>query len=89
MTNGEKMVWAAVFAREMEVLHNPPPYVVMDQDRTKWEEWEQEQACSAAEIACAAVDHLRDIINTGRLHHGFGDIGGVVQMALEMIQPYD
>ena len=85
MTNGEKMVWAAVFAREMEALKNPPPYVFADPD-IKWKEWEHSQTCSACEVACGAVDRLREVVSTGRLYEGFGDIGGVVQMATDITE---
>jgi hypothetical protein len=86
MTSGEKMVWAAVFAREMEVLKNPPPYISAG-PVMQWKEWECNQACAACETAWVAVERLREAISTGRLHEGFGNsvCDGVVRMATEML----
>lgn len=62
MSEGEKVIWAAVFAREFD-LHDPPKrcLVGLDEETDKaWAEWEQGQCHSAAEVASAAVMHLRE-----------------------------
>jgi hypothetical protein len=61
MTEGEKVVWAAVFAREFD-LHNPPRQCLGASRETDqlWREWEQSKCHSAAEVASAAVMHLRE-----------------------------
>lgn len=61
MTNPEKMIWAAVFARESD-LHSPPSRCCKpnEESRKEWAEWEAERIRMAAETASHAVEHLRE-----------------------------
>lgn len=60
MTDGEKMVWAAVFAKELN-LHNPPSRCLVGKDADKeWTKWEAAQVQSAIESAGYAIEHLRE-----------------------------
>jgi len=76
------MVWAAVFARELD-LHNPPRHVLQPGAEEKWGEWEANQAVSAAEVACGAVQHLREL--PIRVVEGFGGDSDVYEMLKEML----
>ena len=76
------MVWAAVFAREFN-LHNPPSHVLRPGNQDKWAEWEQTQAASAAEVACGAVQHLREL--PPRIVEGFGGDSDVYELLQEMM----
>lgn len=60
MTANEKTIWAAVFAKELN-LRNPPPYCCGPTPEAKeaWIEWEQIQVHRAVENAAFAVLHLR------------------------------
>lgn len=61
LTDPEKMIWAAVFARESD-LHNPPSRCCKptEEAREAWAKWEKERIHMAAEIASTAVEHLRE-----------------------------
>lgn len=83
MTQGEMMIWAAVFARECHEIHNPPGYLVTnDDDDAAWVQWERSQVTSAAEVACGRVALLRESI--GDIADGFGE-SDELEMAKEML----
>lgn len=58
MTLNERLIWAAVFAREFD-LRNPPRGVVLPGRSDKWKEWEAAKVHQAMEAACNAVVHAR------------------------------
>lgn len=60
MTDGEKMVWAAVFAKNLD-LRNPPSHCVVGENADKeLTRWESAQVQSSIEAAGYAVQHLRE-----------------------------
>lgn len=86
MSEGEKLVWAQVYAREYrEDIRNPPAHVVVPNhdEPDKWGEWEKNQATSAAEMAWAVVSRMREIGD--RLGAGYGETDDVTLMWEQMI----
>lgn len=82
MSQGEKMVWAAVFAAKYQyAIDNEtklaPPSVFVPGNGEKWNKWEMDQAANAMAAAYYAVQRLREL-------HGTccGDIGA---MLVEML----
>lgn len=67
MTDGEKMVWAAVFAKHYD-LSSPPRDVV--HDTKKWQAWESAQVHIAIECAAGAVERMREEVEA--IAKGFG-----------------
>ena len=62
LTDPEKMIWAAVYAREFD-LSEPPSRCLIGADKDtgkEWAEWEAEKCRQAAEVASAAVMNLRE-----------------------------
>ena len=84
MTQGEKMVWAAVFAAKHDIS-NPPRHCLVphgEETDKRWQEWEANQAVSAIEFAGYAVLRLREV--EGRVADGFGEDSDVYQLYMEM-----
>lgn len=83
MTDPEKMIWAAVYAREFN-LRNPPSHCLSGEGSDeRWAEWEANKCHQAAEVASAAVEHLREqreSIQEG--HKGFATATFVNQMVV-------
>jgi hypothetical protein len=82
MTDGEQLVWAAVFAKLYD-LSNPPPHVTKPGRDKVWRAWERGQVVDAVERAGHAVRYLREI--RGHVKEGFGDNSDVYQMLVEML----
>jgi hypothetical protein len=72
MTKGEMMVWAAVFALEIQEMKGPKPNYLRDSDNySKAEqEWIEAIIISAIESAGYAVEYLRDAKK--RIEDGWG-----------------
>ena len=83
MSQGEKLIWAAVFARECS-LHNPPPHVLRPGKEQAWEDWELDQFVTAAEIAGGAIEYLREKV-PARVLEGFGQESSTYKMLMEMV----
>jgi hypothetical protein len=82
MTEGEKMVWAAVWAaRWLRAIDNPPRGRTPDWDQGRYE---AEEACSAAEVADSALTVLGKI--EPMLADGFGESDRVVERFREMVR---
>ncbi len=81
MTEGEKLVWAAVFARESS-LRDPPPNVLTPGGNA-WRAWEEDQIATAVEIAGGAVDYMREI--QARVAEGHGKSSRTMMYLHEMI----
>lgn len=79
MTANERLVWAAVFAKELN-LHNLPSIGVQDGDA--WAEWERGQVSMAAECATGAVMRLRQTVPA--VVDGFGLESAVFQHVAQM-----
>jgi len=77
MTDGEKMLYAAVFAQCYDIS-NPP--VIHDGDA--WREWESARVHVAAECAAGAVERLRE--DLAGLGEGFGKDSNVYRFAKAM-----
>lgn len=61
MTEGERMVWALVFARRLDdAIHHPPPGVCLDPKR--WQEYEDNVTHQAVEAAAGAVERMRGVL---------------------------
>jgi hypothetical protein len=70
MTDGEKMVWAAVFALEFQETKHPPSRVLTPDKSEEWAEWERDIVSSAIERAGIAVRYLREAEK--RIADGYG-----------------
>ena len=85
LTQGEKMVWAAVYGVEymrrvnMQPLDGPAG----EGSREWWEAWEREQAHSAIESAACAVELMRS--SEPEIEDGFGSDHEVTQMLRAML----
>ena len=79
MTQGEKLVWAAVYANRLD-LKNPPKHVIMDDE--KWAEWERGQVMAAVEYAGIAVRYLREVRSETKSGYG-GDTWALYSEALK------
>ena len=85
MTDGEKMVWAFVFADEInKAMHNPPDYVLLPGVDDKWSQWEIDQAVSASEVAYSRVYRMRNALLG--VASGFGEESDVYEMLKEMLE---
>jgi hypothetical protein len=67
MSPGEKMIWAAAYAKYYD-LSSPAPGLV--NDAAKWKEWESAQVHGAIEFAGYAVENARE--HLGAVKDGFG-----------------
>lgn len=84
MTQGERLVWAQVFAADYrKSIKKPPREVSIPGKDEEWLHWEQDQAASAAETACAVVERMRGIGEV--LDDGYGIDGDVTSMWEQMI----
>ena len=81
MTDGEKMIWAAAFARNY-TPEIPPPHVVRESQMGR-ELWELQLAAAAAECAWAAVLGAREAV--GEVANGWGDDSDTYAMIVEMV----
>lgn len=90
MTNGEKMVWAAAYAKEFTFDY--PSHVHREREAWKlggekgldpWEAYEMAMAHRAAEYACGVVQRLRSSV--AGLVDGWGDNSDICLMAREML----
>jgi hypothetical protein len=79
MTTGEKAVWAAVFAKRLDL--SPPPGMAAPLRAAELREWERDQVVSAIESACYAVIYLRDARD--EIHEDYGP--DVVAMYNEVV----
>ena len=70
MTDGEKMIYAAVFAKEAN-LRNPPGGMCRPGNGDEWRRWEADQIASAAEYASTMVEYYR--IAGARIIDGWGE----------------
>lgn len=68
MSPGEKLVWAAVFAKEYDIS-NPPRG--MSENPKLWEQWENAATQAAIECAATAVNRLRGALPS--IAERFGD----------------
>ncbi len=60
MTNGEMMVWAAVYARQYNLLLRPPDDVCLKiNEPGVWDKFEEDVLSHAADRACRAVQSMR------------------------------
>jgi len=84
MNINERMIWAAVFAKERD-LHNPPRHVIgPGPDKAKeWIEWERGQIHCAVEIAGGAITQLREELES--IKEGFFDDSDVYLFLAEML----
>jgi hypothetical protein len=86
MTAGEKMVWAAVFAREFMAAYGDPPAAVM-RNEAAMEAFENDAAENAAETAGHVVERLRAI--RGMCEDNYGLDNDVVHMLHAMLGEED
>lgn len=82
LNDGEKLVWAAVFAKYHD-LRNPPPGMATPSNDEQWKKWEQGQIASAVEHAYSAVVYLRKA--HGYIEEGFGADSDTYKMFVTMI----
>jgi hypothetical protein len=61
MTEGEKLIWAAIYAKEFIANTSSPPEYLCCHSSTDRErrEWEYDQAADAAEFATASIEILK------------------------------
>lgn len=79
MTDGEKMVWAAVFASHYQKIHEVPPELLVPDKIDELKEYEDAVLSSAADNADAAVWHLRKVCEQSQvLPHNHSFIGEMV-----------
>lgn len=83
MIDGEKMIWAAVFARECSRLRYPPNKVKGANKGKEYVLWEQHVAITAAEVATLRVQLLRESMDRLRRARVGTDI--VVKMTEIMV----
>jgi hypothetical protein len=84
MTDGEKMVWAAVFAKELN-LRDPPSWCLVGEDSdNEWVKWEASQTQQAIEAAGYAIAHLREA--EPGVYSGHGSSGIVAECYSELIK---
>lgn len=82
MTQGEKMVWAAVFAQEyVKMMHPDPYFAFINRDHKK--SCEQNSVHQAVEAACGAVEYLRE--EAPDIKEGFDGVTNVYTMLEEML----
>ena len=82
MTEGEKIIWAAVFVKECDTKF-APPHLRLPKQRKEREEWARGVAVSAIETTCYGVRMLRGV--EPDVVEGFGEDSDVVAMLREMI----
>ena len=82
MTDGEKMVWAATYAREFEQEKHPPQWALSHGVPNRGQ-WEDNVVLNGIEQAFYAVSALRASQATGRAHW---DEEGVLLFLLEMLR---
>lgn len=70
LTENEKLIWAAVFAKNFS-LSNPPSHVVNPNADDEWRKWEANQTLEAIEEAASSITHLRSAREA--LQEGWGD----------------
>ncbi len=83
MTDAEKLVWAAVFAKEFN-WHNRPSRLCQPGSDDAWEQWENEKAMAAMESAAMAVCKIRD--NQKSIKEGWGKDDEVTIFAAQMVK---
>jgi len=84
MTAGEKLVWAATYARcyQRSIANCPAELMHIGDNGRRWAEWEAGQTAAACEAACHAVQSLREIRR--HLVEGYGHKSPVTIMYREM-----
>jgi hypothetical protein len=82
LTPGERMVWAAVYAKERDI-RNPPRDLNYPKNVEALREWERGQAYHAIESACYAVQAMREAAD--HMKNGFGEDSDVYQMFVDML----
>lgn len=83
LSEGEKMIWASVYARHYdEEIKSPPREAVLPKNRDKWAEFESSCATEAAERAAYAVVTFRELET--RLREGWGEGNEVFESYLVM-----
>lgn len=68
MTDGEKLIWAAAFAK---CLDNPTPPAHVANDPTRYGQWELARTEAAIEYAGDVVERVRESEHT--IKDGYGD----------------
>lgn len=82
LAKGEMKVWAAFYAQEYaRAVSDPPPGIIDGGDG--WRRWEEDQADSAIEGACFAVERMREAVP--RIIDGFGVDNHVTLMLCSML----
>ena len=81
MTLEERMVWATIYALEMQQRHNPPAHVSRDSETMH--KWELEQSANAAACACGTVVLLRE--SNLEIIESYGGQDEVTKMYHEMV----
>lgn len=80
-----KYVWAAAFVQDyLRNVKNPPPDVYRGTG-DKAEQWELDQAASAAECAWAVVERVKEAIP--RIEEGWGISSDVAVLARQFVIP--
>jgi len=83
MTQGERLVWAAAYAKEFD-LRNPPRECCLPKNDAMWREWEESQVHQAIELACCAVAYMRRV--RGDIQNGYGKDSDVAQMLDDILE---
>lgn len=68
MTDGEKLIWAAAFAK---CLDNPAPPAHVVNDPTRYGQWELARTNAAIEYAGVVVERVRESAHT--VEDGYGE----------------
>ena len=79
MTSGERLIWAAAFAKHYDI--SSPGKVV--EDNARWRQWEELRTVQAIECAGGAVERCRESLADVRT--GFGEDSETYKMLADIL----
>lgn len=84
MTEGEKMVWAAVYAKKRDLSNRPSDCIIGEGSDERWRQWEEDQTVSAIEHANYAVQAMREALPA--VIEGYGEDDDTTRHLKDMLR---